>query len=242
MKMKFIQKMLAGALAFALVAMPVMSVSATNPSGGGAGGGSGTVGTNPSTSSSSSSSTSVSASSPVAAIITTSSGGSVTTVEAVPTTSSVAGVTTTVKGVYLATSVNGSVITTSLSSIASGYGLTKGETPYARIYNMDVKKSFRAAAVIDQAASAIGATVGPYVNVELGKMSGGKFSLLSSEGATITVSFGIPASFAQAGKTFAVVCVRPGGAVSILEDTDNDPNTVTFDTTGGQGAYAIIKY
>ena len=73
-------------------------------------------------------------------------------------------------------------------------------------------------------------------------MSSGKFGLLPADGAEITVSFGIPASFAQSGKTFAVACVRPGGAVSILQDVDDNPNTVTFNTTGGQGAYAIIRY
>ena len=80
------------------------------------------------------------------------------------------------------------------------------------------------------------------INLELGKMAGGKYSLLPSDGAEIRVSFGIPKNFAQANKTFAVVCVRAGGAVSILEDVDDNPNTVTFDTTGGAGAYAIIKY
>ena len=101
---------------------------------------------------------------------------------------------------------------------------------------------YLAAAALNSVAQSVGATVGPYVNVELGKMAGGKFSLLPSDGAEIAISFGIPASFAQAGKTYAVACVRPGGAVSILKDTDDNPNTVTFNTTGGQGAYAIIRY
>lgn len=220
MKAKFIQKMIAGALAVALVATPAISVSASGGS---------SAGSNAPT-------TSETVEEKVEEI------SEVTSVAAIPATSSVAGVKTTVKGVYLATSVNGTAITTSLANIASSYGLGAGETPYARIYNMDVKKSHLAAAVIDQAAAAKGAVVGPYVNVELGKLSGGKFSLLSSDGAEIAISFGVPSSFAQAGKTYAVVCVRPGGAVSILEDTDTNPNTVTFNTTGGQGAYAIIKY
>lgn len=222
MKAKFIQKVMAGALAMTLVIAPVVSVQASDTGGSGAGG----------TGGSSSSSTEEQ----VEEI------AGVSSIAAIPTTSSVAGVRTTMKGVYIATVVNGSVITTPLSSIASGYGLTSGETPYARIYNMDVKKSPLAAAALNSVAQSVGADVGPYVNVELGKMTKGKFGLLSSDGAEITVSFGIPASFAQSGKTFAVACVRPGGAVSILKDTDNNPNTVTFNTTGGQGAYAIIRY
>ena len=58
----------------------------------------------------------------------------------------------------------------------------------------------------------------------------------------IAVKIGVPKSFAQDGKTYAVICVRPGGAVSVLTDVDDNPNTVTFETTGGQGAYAIVKY
>lgn len=178
----------------------------------------------------------------VETIVEESSGGEVTTVAAVPTTSSVAGVKTSLAGVYLATNVNGTAITTSMETIAASYALAAGERPYARIYNFEGKKSPAAQAVIDAAAAALGATVGPVVNFELGKMAGGKFTLLPSDGAAIAVKFGIPKSFAQADKTFAVICVRPGGAVTVLQDMDTDPNTVTFATTAGQGAYAIVKY
>ncbi len=227
MKAKFIQKIMAGALAVSLIATPSMSVLASNSSvGSGAAGGG----------------TEEKVIEIVNAAVEESGNGSVSSIAEIPTTSSVAGTKTTLAGVYMATCVNGTAITTSVANIAANYGLTAGEKPYARIYNMDTKKSPLAAAAIDQAAASMGAVVGPYVNVELGKMSNGKFSLLPSDGAEITMKFGIPKSFAQDGKTFAVICVRPGGAVTILEDTDTNPNTVTFNTTGGQGAYAIIKY
>ena len=160
----------------------------------------------------------------------------------IPASSAVAGVRSTVQGVYLATNVNGTAITTGLSTIAGSYGLAAGEQPYARIYNFDGKKSNLAQACIDNAAASLGAAVGPAINVEIGKKAAGKFSLLPADGAPITLKVGIPKSFAQDGKTFAVVAVRPGGVVSILSDTDNDPNTVTFDTTAGQAVYAFIKY
>lgn len=165
-------------------------------------------------------------------------GSAVSSIAQIPSSSSVAGVTTSVNGVYLATSVNGVAISTSTANINLG----AGETPYARVYNMDVKKSPLAAAAINQAAEALGAAVGPYINVELGFVKGGKFGLLSADGAPITMSFGIPKSFVQAGKTYAVICVRPGGTVTVLPNTSTNPNVVTFATTGGQGAYAIIKY
>lgn len=162
--------------------------------------------------------------------------------ETVPQTSSVAGTNTTVNGAYTATSVTGSAVTTAAATVKESYGLTSNERPYTKISDMDVKKSYLAKQSIDLAAASQGAEVGPMLNVELGKMTGGKYSLLPSDGAEIRLSFGIPKGFAEADKTFAVVCVRAGGEISVLTDVDSNPNTVTFDTTGGAGAYAIIKY
>lgn len=226
MKTKFIQRMMASALTVALVAAPSMSVLASGGSGG----------------------SSSKSEDKVIAIINESSdsgdGGEsyVSSIAEIPVTNTVAGTKSTVQGVYVATSVNGTAITSSLAGIAGSYGLAAGEVPYVRFSNMDAKKSNLAKAVIDSAASAVGATVGPCINIEIGKKAGGQFSLLSQEGEKISVKVGIPKSFAQDGKTYAVICVRPGGAVNVLQDTDTNPNTITFDTTGGQGAYAIVKY
>lgn len=216
MKARIIKRMMTGVLAASLVMAPVMSVGATTTSG--------------------------NSTSAAEEVIASSTSGEVTTVAEVPSTSTVAGVKSTTAGVYLATGVNGSVVTTSVAAIAEGYGLTGSEKPYAKFSNLDAKKSPLAKAAIDLAAQAKGAVVGPVLNIELGKMSAGKYSLLSSDGAAIRISLGIPKSFAQADKTYAVVCVRAGGAVTILEDVDSNPDTVTFDTTGGAGAYAIIRY
>lgn len=175
-------------------------------------------------------------------IVNESSSGSVSTIAEIPTTSSVAGVKSTVSGVYLATSVNGVAVTTGMTTIADSYGLAKNEKAYVRAYNFDSKRSTAAKGVIDSAAASMGAEVGPIINFEFGKMADGKFSLLPSDGASFNVKVGIPKSFAKEGKTYAIVCVRPGGVVSIIKDADNDPNTVTFPTTAGQAAYALICY
>lgn len=169
-------------------------------------------------------------------------GAAVNSLAEIPSTSSVAGTTTAIAGVYLANVVNGSAITTGIDTIAGSYGLAGDEKPYARVYNLEAKRSPLAYAAIVDAAASLNAVVGPTINIELGKMKAGKYSLLPVEGANIEVKLGIPKSFAQADKTFAVICVRPGGQVTVLQDKDTNPDTVTFDTTGGQGAYAIIKY
>lgn len=220
MKASIIKKLMMGALTASLVMAPAMSVFAATTT----------------------TTTKADTTTEVEEIVAESTSGEVTTVAEIPSTSSVAGVTSTVSGVYLATSVSGTAITSAVSSIAQGYGLTGSEKPYAKFSNMDPKKSNLAKQSIDMAAASQGAVVGPMLNIELGKMSGGKYSLLPSDGAAIRLSVGLPKSFAQADKTFAVICVRAGGAVSILPDVDSNPNTVTFDTTGGAGAYALIKY
>lgn len=217
MKANIIKKLMASAFAVSLVMAPVMGVSA-------------------------SSSTTVDVETVVNEAISESTSGEITTVAEVPSTSSVAGVKTTVAGAYLAQKVNGTIVSTPVSTIAQGYGLASNEKPYAKFSDMDPKKSYLAKASLDIAAASQGATLGPMLNIELGKMTAGKYSLLPSDGAPIRLSVGIPGNFAQDGKTYAVVCVRAGGAFTILQDVDTNPNTVTFDTKGGAGAYAIIRY
>ena len=106
----------------------------------------------------------------------------------------------------------------------------------------DRAKSPAAMASINAAAGAVGGTVVATVNVELGKLAGGKFSLLAQGGAPITMAFGIPKNAVKPGYAYAMICVRPGGVIEVLPDLDADPNTVTFSTTGGLGAYAMIMY
>lgn len=178
MKASVIKKMMVAALAVTLTVTPSLGVMAS----GNQSAGSGNQTSQSSDSSSSSSKTKEEAvveavNENLAAAEDNNGGGvsSVSSVAQIPTTSSVAGVKTSVAGVYLATSVNGCAVTTGLSSISSSYGLAAGEKPYARFYNLEAKRSPLAKAAIDNAAASLNATVGPYVNIELGKMAGGKY-------------------------------------------------------------------
>lgn len=165
------------------------------------------------------------------------------TVQEIATTSSVNGVSSTVSGAFLAKNVNGVALTTPLNDILSGYGIGSGERAYAKVWDFAPKKSYLANAVIENVAASIGAEVGPALQLELGKLdANGKYGLLPQSGPTVNVAVGIPARFVNSGKTYAVVCVREGGSFSILKDLDNNPNTVTFATTAGAGAYAIVRY
>lgn len=220
MKASIIKKLMIGALTASLVMAPTMGVFAST------GGNSGAE----------------TKEEKVEKAVSESTSGEVAGIAEVPTTSTVAGSKTTVSGIYLATSVNGSIVSTPAASIAEGYSLGSNEKAYSKFSNMDAKKSPLAAKAIADAAASQGAVVGPAVNIELGKMSAGKYSLLPSDGAPVRISLGIPKNFYEAGKTYAIVCVRPGGVVTILENVSTVDGVIAFDTTGGAGTYAIIKY
>lgn len=174
--------------------------------------------------------------------VTTSAPSRVEEAPKIPSTSSVGGVKTSVTGAYLATNVTGSIVATSEADIAKNYGLANNEKVYGKFSDFSAKKSPLAKASMDAAVAEQKAVAGPMLNIEFGKMTAGKYTELPSDGSAIRVVLGIPKNFVQADKTYAVICVRAGGTYSVLKDLDNDANTVTFDTTGGAGVYAIIKY
>lgn len=148
----------------------------------------------------------------------------------------------TVKGLYAAKSVQGAVVLTPLAELKAAYGLGADQAPYLIMMDTDTKKSHLAMDSLNAAAVALGATMGPVVNINLGAMTAGKFAPLSADGADVAFTVGLPTNFVQADANYAVICVRQGGAVSVLYDTDTDPNTVTFNMKGGLGCYAIVKY
>ena len=222
-KSKSLKRVLTAALALSLIMAPAVGVNASTGNNAPASG-------NTSSGSTTSSSTSVSSEEAVE----------------IPETSSVSVggtvLVTTIRGAYMSQTIPGTVVTTGRDAIAAGYALEAGEQPYVRVYDITEANSPAAMASINAAANAVGGTVVATANMELGKLSAGRFSLLAQGGAPITVVYGIPKASVQAGYAYAMICVRPGGAIEVLPDLDTDPNTVTFNTTGGLGAYAIVMY
>ncbi len=58
---------------------------------------------------------------------------------------------------------------------------------------------------------------------------------------TAEMTVGIPKNFQSEGSTYSVAQVVSGGQTQILQDKDNNPNTVTFDVSGGEAAYGLVK-
>lgn len=148
-------------------------------------------------------------------------------------------VKTSVAGIYAAYSVEGCAILSELADVKAALALKAGQTPKVVIYDTDMKNSVHAMASVNAAASALGASVVTAINVDLGAMQNNKWVELK-DGA-IVMMIGLPKT-ADLTKTYAVVCVQPGGAITIFEDADTNPATVTFPVNAGLGTYAIVAY
>lgn len=212
-----IKKILAATLAATMVMASAMTVCAStnNP-------GAGNVGDTGSSSSSSSSSSSTVAQEAKSANATISVAGS--------------NVTTTIAGGYSAKSVAGVAVTTPMADVKAKLGLKDGQTPFIIVYDTDAKKSDKAMACVNAAAESMGATVVTAINVDLGAKENGKFVTLKD--GSIAMVVGIPK--VDVTKTYSMICVQPGGVVSILEDQDTNPKTVTFEVKAGLATYAIV--
>ncbi len=146
-------------------------------------------------------------------------------------------VKTSIAGAYAAKGVQGVAVVDSLENVKASLGLKSGQTPYIMVFDTNAKRSPKAMACVDAAAAALGGEVAAVLNVDLGVKEKGRFITLSNGSAAMVV--GLPKGV-DTTKTVSVVCVRPGGTTTILEDKDANPNTVTFDVAAGLGTYAIV--
>ena len=147
-----------------------------------------------------------------------------------------ASVQTSVNGTYAATKIKGAAIQTAIEQVVAALGLKDGQKPFVTIYDTDPEKSPAAMACAEAAAQSIGGSVVAALNIDLGAKEAGKYVTLSNGSVGMTV--GIPS--VDATKTYAMVCVQPGGVVTVLDDQDTNPATVTFAVQAGLGTYAIV--
>ncbi len=173
-----------------------------------------------------------------------SSGSSTTTAASAAKSSgaeiSVAGsnVKTSVSGVYAAEKVQGVAVMNSLAEVRSKLNLSGSQTPYVMIFDTDTKKSSKAMDSINAAVTALGGgEIAATLNINLGAKEKGRFVSLSDGSVGMVV--GLPKGV-DTTKSISIICVRPGGKTTILEDTDTNPKTVTFELQAGLGTYAIV--
>lgn len=233
MKSKKVQKVLALTLAATMMLASAITVSASSGGSSGVTGSAGSAGSAGSVGSTESAGStdegSGSSESAVSSVQTFTSGATV----------SVGGVSvkTTVAGVYAAKSVAGVAVTTPLANLKASLGLTGSQTPYIMVFDTDVKKSNLAMNCVNAAVEALGGNLVSTLNVNLGAKENGKWVSLSNGSAGLVI--GLPKT-ADTSKNYSVVCVQPGGVVTILQDQDASPATVTFEVKAGLGTYGIV--
>jgi hypothetical protein len=148
-------------------------------------------------------------------------------------------VKTEADGMYFAKSIDGVAVNSS-AQINEALGTTTGEKAYVTTWDVTEKTSPAAMASVNAAAAEVNATVGPTVQINVGKRSANGVDYSNTEG-TFTTTIGIPAKFYVEGATYAVVHVLPGGATEILENKSTDPKSIVVDISTGEGVYSIIR-
>ncbi len=121
---------------------------------------------------------------------------------------------------------------------------TEVQKSYCIAYETDAAKSPAAIATANEVAQSVNAVVGPCVNFQYGKVEGDNITA-NSEAAEGTMMMGLDPAFAGEGDRVAVVAIYPGGEAKILEDTDDDPTTVSVNVPATDSSlvmYSIIKY
>ncbi len=239
MKSQSIKRLLTAVLVSAMLAGSTLSVAASSASGNSAGSSSSGNSVDRSESDSSESDSSDSGSSESAAPEESAPAFPEVDFVSADGNVSVAGtsVRSTVAGAVKVDTLQGAVVTTPLAEVKANLGLSGSQTPYVIAFDTNAKKSNLAMNCVDAAAESLGGQVVTAINVTLGAKENGKLISLSNGSAGMVV--GLPKN-ADTSKTYSVVCVQPGGVVTILADQDSSPATVTFAIKAGLGTYGIV--
>lgn len=148
-------------------------------------------------------------------------------------------VTTTIAGGYAAKTVQGTAVITPLAEVKANLGLKDGQVPAITIYDTDPAKSPAAMACVNAALQAMGAGAEAVAVLNIDLYAKQNNNVVTLSDGSVAMVAGLPAN-ADRTKTYSVICVQPGGVVTILEDLDTNPATVTFDVQAGIGTYALV--
>ena len=145
----------------------------------------------------------------------------------------------TAAGTSTVKSVAAVAVTAPEADLNAALGLGKGEKAFVSSYDINEKTAPLSAKAIADAAASQGATVIGMFNMNIGKISGGKF--VAADGSVrVKSSIIIPAK-CDPTKTYAVVVVSKGGATRIEPDQNTENGkVVAFNADGGLAAYALI--
>ena len=151
-------------------------------------------------------------------------------------------VKTEIAGIYEVANLNGTAVNTPKVEVQKAIGLTDEEIAAgtnASIYMSDyVVKEDREA--LNNAVASKGKNVLSMMISDMYSITkDGKITKLNSSKKPVSLIFGLPKHAIDANRTYSMLCVTADGRIVELKDMDNDPNTITVNTTVF-GKYAIV--
>lgn len=173
-----------------------------------------------------------------AATTTSSSSSTEAVVETTVVTPTVAGTKSTIAGAFTTKTI-AAAVTTPKAEVATSLGLAAGETAKVVTWDISAKKSPLAYAALNNAAAALGLTVGPTFEFDVNKISKGKVVVLTS--GAIQAKFTIPAKFRTAGADYKLIRVTSAGTEVIPVTVSADGTSFTATIPAGNAAYALAK-
>ena len=159
-------------------------------------------------------------------------------VETVVTTPTVAGTKSTIAGAFTTKTI-AAAVTTPKADVATSLGLAAGETAKVVTWDISAKKSPLAYAALNNAAAALGLTVGPTFEFDVNKISKGKVVVLTS--GAIQAKFTIPTNFRTPGADYKLLRVTSAGTEVIPVTVSADGTSFTATIPAGNAAYALVK-
>ena len=155
------------------------------------------------------------------------------------TTSSVAGQKSTVSGVFILNKGINVAVRTPQEQLKADFLLETNERLFAKILDMDLKKSNLAKASLDSIMTSVGGKPVAYLNIEMGTMKNGVYKGITESDKTI--SYAVEISPKDNLEKFDVIRVREGGKLDILK-SQYSKGVITFETIPDRASYLIIGY
>jgi len=151
-------------------------------------------------------------------------------------------VTTEITGVYEIDTLDGSAVVTAKSDVLKAIGLTEEEISagtnasiYMSGYLSKTDREVITAAIHNSGKTALIMLVSDMYTIT----KDGKITKLNSTPNPISLLFGLPKYAIDADKVYSVLCVQSDGSYVELKDIDDNPDTITIDTTVF-GKYVIV--
>lgn len=145
---------------------------------------------------------------------------------------------TSISGTYAARNIQGMAVVDTYLDVEASLGLRRGQIPYMTVSDIDERACPKETQHIRAVVEAMGGgTVEALLDISLDARKKGKFIRTPKGFARVAV--GLPVQNGLSQRVY-VICVRPDGEVIVMQDTDANPDTVTFNVQAGKAVYAIV--